>query len=130
MTAGASGTVPITFAPDTSGPVTGSVTVVSTAANSPVTVSLNGSGIVPGSHFVELSWIGSTSVGVVGYLVYRGLTPGGPYSTVNSNPVPTTTYTDAAVKSGTVYYYVVTAVDGGGNESVYSNESVATIPIP
>jgi fibronectin type 3 domain-containing protein len=50
---------------------------------------------------------------------------------VNGSAVePTTTYTDSNVQSGMSYYYVVTAVDGSGNESTFSNEAVAGIPTP
>jgi fibronectin type 3 domain-containing protein len=34
------------------------------------------------------------------------------------------------VTAGQTYYYVVTAVDGSGNESVVSNEVAVTIPTP
>jgi fibronectin type 3 domain-containing protein len=79
---------------------------------------------------VDLSWVGSTSSGVVGYYVYRGTVSGGPYSKLNSTPAPTTNYTDTSVQSGVTYYYVVTAVDNKGMESAYSNQSMATIPTP
>jgi len=32
------------------------------------------------------------------------------------------------LQSGTTYYYVTTAVDSSGNESVYSNQAAAVIP--
>jgi fibronectin type 3 domain-containing protein len=67
---------------------------------------------------------------VVGYYVYRGTVNGGPYSKLNSTPAPSTNYTDATVQSGVTYYYVVTAVDGSGMESAYSNQSTAVIPTP
>jgi fibronectin type 3 domain-containing protein len=38
------------------------------------------------------------------------------------------TYTDSTVQSGAQYYYVATAVDSSGNESVNSNEVSALIP--
>ncbi len=41
---------------------------------------------------------------------------------------PFVSYTDTTVMTGTTYYYVTTAVDGSGNESVYSNEVSAVIP--
>jgi fibronectin type 3 domain-containing protein len=34
------------------------------------------------------------------------------------------------VAAGTSYYYVVTAVDENGIESIFSNEASATIPSP
>jgi fibronectin type 3 domain-containing protein len=53
---------------------------------------------------------------------------GGPYTKINSALVTVLNYTDSTVVSGTTYYYVVTAVDSSGTESVYSNEVSAVIP--
>jgi fibronectin type 3 domain-containing protein len=47
---------------------------------------------------------------------------------VNSAPVGGASYADGSVQNGQTYYYVATAVDGSGNESVYSNEVAATVP--
>jgi fibronectin type 3 domain-containing protein len=76
-----------------------------------------------------LSWNASAST-VAGYNVYRGSQTGGPYVAVNSAPEAGTSYVDDAVTAGQTYYYVVTAVDSGGTESVYSNQVQAVIPSP
>jgi fibronectin type 3 domain-containing protein len=47
---------------------------------------------------------------------------------VSGAPVATTAFNDANVTSGATYFYVVTAVDGQGAESVFSNEATAAIP--
>jgi hypothetical protein len=130
IAAGATRAVTIRFAPSISGPFSGSVSFVSNATNSPATVSLSGTGVAPLPHSVDLSWAGSTSTGVVGYFVYRSTTSGSGYARLNPTAAPTTTYTDSTVKSGVTYYYVVTAVDGSGNESAFSNQSTAVIPSP
>jgi fibronectin type 3 domain-containing protein len=39
-----------------------------------------------------------------------------------------TNYTDSTVQSGTTYYYVATAVDAAGSESMYSNQVQAVVP--
>jgi len=67
---------------------------------------------------------------VAGYYVYRSTTSGSGYAKLNSTPDSATTYTDSTVQSGTTYYYVVTAVDSSGDESAYSNQSMATVPTP
>jgi fibronectin type 3 domain-containing protein len=54
---------------------------------------------------------------------------GGPYTSVASANSGTT-FVDGFVQSGQTYYYVVTAVDTGGAESVYSNQVQAIIPSP
>jgi hypothetical protein len=79
------------------------------------------------AHWVALSWAASTSP-VVGYNAYRSNISGGPYTKLNSSLVSSTTYSDSTVLSGHTYYYATTAVDNLGNESVYSNQAVATIP--
>jgi hypothetical protein len=76
---------------------------------------------------VSLTWTASTSV-VSGYNVYRGTQSGGPYTLLNSSLVTGTGYADATVQAGQSYYYVVTAVNSSGIESVYSNEAEATVP--
>jgi len=55
---------------------------------------------------------------------------GGPYTLISSSAVSGTIYTDSTVQSGNTYYYTVTAVDGAGGESTFSNEAVAAIPVP
>jgi fibronectin type 3 domain-containing protein len=79
---------------------------------------------------VSLTWTASASTGVVGYYVYRGAKSGGPYTTLNASPVAATSYTDSTAAGGQTYYYVATAVDGSGAESVYSVEAQAIVPSP
>jgi len=76
---------------------------------------------------VALTWNASTST-VSGYNVYRGTVSGGPYTKINVSLVAVLNYTDSTVQSGTTYFYVTTAVDSSGSESVYSNEVSAPIP--
>ena len=125
---GASGTMNTTFAPAASGSVTGGVTITSTASNSPLTISLSGTGIAV-THSATLSWTAGTAI-VVGYNVYRGTTSGGPYTKINPSLDATTSFIDTTVQAGHTYYWVVTAVNSSNAESTYSNQIVATIPTP
>jgi HYDIN/CFA65/VesB family protein/centrosomal CEP192-like protein/ASPM-SPD-2-Hydin domain-containing protein len=118
----------MTFAPTVNGPVNGNVMVGSSATNSPATVSLAGIGGSPTSHTAGLTWNASSTTGVTGYFVYRGIVSGGPYSKLNSPAVPATAYTDSTALSGPTYFYVVTAVDGNNVESSFSNEVSALLP--
>jgi Bacterial Ig-like domain (group 2) len=77
-------------------------------------------------HAVSLNWSASAST-VVFYKVYRGTVSGGPYSLLSAN-VTTTTYTDSTVQPATTYYYVTSAVDAAGTESIFSNEFQSIIP--
>jgi fibronectin type 3 domain-containing protein len=81
------------------------------------------------AHSVTLNWNVSTSP-VVGYNVYRATQPGGPYTKLNSSPIRETNYADSAVQSGQTYFYVVTAVNGNGVESRFSNKVQASVPSP
>jgi fibronectin type 3 domain-containing protein len=49
---------------------------------------------------------------------------------MNATAVTGITYTDSSVAAGTIYCYVVKAVDNTGLQSVYSNSMMATIPTP
>lgn len=66
-----------------------------------------------------LSWNAST--GATSYNVKRGTVSGGSYTTI-TNGLANTSYIDGGVSDGTQYYYVVTAVNAGG-ESTNSNEA-------
>ena len=74
----------VTFAPSATGGVTGSVTVTSNASNSPVSISLSGTGVP--AHSATLNWTASTST-VIGYDVYRGTVSGGPYTLLTPSPI-------------------------------------------
>jgi hypothetical protein len=120
----------VVFTPTTTGASAGSTTF----AGDPTTVQtlsvpLTGAGAAAAAHFVALSWDGVGSQ-IAGYNIHRSLVSGGPYSTINSAPAPSTNYTDQTVVAGATYFYTVTAVDITGAESGYSNEISAVIPNP
>jgi fibronectin type 3 domain-containing protein len=125
LAAGQNTSLNATFTPGTFGAATGSISIVSNAVNSPLSVALSGIG----THTVTVSWQASTST-VAGYNVYRGATSGGPYTKLNSSLVAATSYVDGSVQAGQTYYYVATAVDGSNNESVHSNQATAAVPSP
>jgi fibronectin type 3 domain-containing protein len=114
----------VTFAPQSSGTSSASISFSSNASNSTLADSVRGTGAV--SYSVGLSWSPSTST-VAGYNVYRGGISGGPYTRINSSLATLASYSDATVQSGT-YYYVTTAIDSTGLESTYSNEASAVVP--
>ncbi|GAH75779.1 unnamed protein product, partial [marine sediment metagenome] len=75
---------------------------------------------------VSLDWTDNSEGDIDGYNVYRSESMGGPYSKVNVSLVATSDYTNTGLTNDVTYYYVVTAVDFGSNESDYSNEDSAT----
>jgi hypothetical protein len=138
LTPNQSVTFQIWFRPQTSGPASGNISILSSNLTTPASISVSGAGVtsnpgspgsgspVPVPHSVVLSW-GPSASSVSGYRVYRddgaGLLP---FSAVISD----LTYTDSTVVSGTTYHYAVTAVDPAGDESPYSNEVTAVVPTP
>ena len=78
-----------------------------------------------GNTSVDLAW--SSVSGAAGYNVYRSPVSGGGFVKVNGSPVSGTTFTDSGLQNAETYFYVVTALDGVGNESKYSNE-VSALP--
>lgn len=119
----------ISFDPTSAGAASGSAMITSNASNSPLSISLSGTGVQITQNSVGLAWTASTTAGVVGYYVYRG-TQSGSYTKISSSTVAATSYTDTTVQSGQniTYYYVVTAVDGSGTESTDSNQATALVP--
>jgi hypothetical protein len=118
----------VTFAPRNSGAASATLFFMSDSQGSMTFQSLTGTGAIPNTHSVDLSWNASTSEDVIGYNVYRSNTSGGPYQKINSVLDASTAYTDSSVTGGNTYYYVATAVDTSNQESVYSNEAQAVIP--
>ena len=131
----ASGTAPATLQVAASlgslGPGTYTGHIIITAAGatgSPATITVAftvAAAVV--THTVGLSWNASTSSDVVGYSAYRGSNPGGPYALVAS-AISGLNYADSSVQSGVTYYYVVTATNSQGQESVNSNEAKTSVP--
>src|SRR5260370_39025964 len=69
------------------------------------------------AHSAALSWTASTS-SVSGYNIYRSTVSGGSYTKVNSSPVSGVIYIYSTVQAGTTYFFLTTAVDGIGTESI------------
>jgi len=134
-------TFQVWFKPQVKGAAAGTLSILAANLANPVVASLSGDGVASGtnptppasptptSHTVHLAWNASSS-SVVGYRLYRSDVAGGPYASVNGSSIDALSYDDTGVTSGTTYYYVVTAVNSSGEESVYSNQAAAVIPTP
>jgi hypothetical protein len=121
-------TYTVNFDPKAAGSVTGTLTITSNAANSPLNISLSGSGAAAAAkHTVALSWERSSST-VTGYFVYRSTKSGGPYTQLNPTPEANPSYSDGSVSNGQAYYYYVTAVNSSNIQSADSNQVSVTIP--
>jgi hypothetical protein len=128
IAAGQTAELSVVFAPKTTGSVSGGVTITSNASNSPSSISMAGTGVSSTAHSVTLNWVASSSSGVIGYYVYRSTTSGGSYTRLTTVAVNPLTYADGSVSASQTYYYVVTAVNSSGAQSVYSEQVSATIP--
>lgn len=102
-------------------------TTQSAPVNGANVTGLNFTATVQSVHSVALTWNASTSP-VSTYNVYRSTVNGTGYIKISSTPGTVFSYTDTTVANGTTYYYVTTAVDASGTESVYSNQASAAIP--
>jgi len=84
--------------------------------------------VAPGQ--VELQWVPSSTPAPAGtatiYLVKRSKTPGSDYAPL-ATALPATLFTDSQAEAGATYFYVVTAINTGG-ESGPSNEIKVAIP--
>jgi len=128
VAAGQSVSFKVTFAPPRAGAAAGNISFVSDAANSPNRASFHGNGTAQArAHTVTLSWRANGRA-IVGYNIYRGAAPKGPYAKINTSPHPAPTYTDASVQAGQTYFYMTTAVDKKGRESKFSNRVQVTLP--
>jgi hypothetical protein len=103
------------------GSYSGTITVAAPGASSrTVGVSLTVNS--PPTSSVTLAWNPNSEGDLAGYKVYRSTTPGvygAPIATLQGNVI---TYQATGLQAGTTYYFVVTAYDGSGNESGFSNE--------
>ena len=129
IAAGQSISVSVNFKPGSSGSTSGAFTIANNAQNSPSKFTATGAGVSTSQHTVGLTWVPSTS-NVVGFNVYRGTATGGPYTKLNGSAIVTTSFSDSTVRSGSTYYYVSTAINSSGTESVKSNEVRTAIPTP
>nr|WP_269669433.1 S8 family serine peptidase [Paenibacillus sp. GSMTC-2017] len=98
----------------------------------PIAVPLAPTSVVatPGDGSIQISW--DAVIGATSYTVKRGLTAGGPFTTVASNLVATN-YLNTGLTNATTYYYVINASNGSGespNSAVVLATPVTSIPIP
>lgn len=98
-----------------------------------LSLSLCAQGIPTGTaHHVVLTWLAPSPVlgsGVVaGYNIYRTVSTSFSYAKLNPALIPSLTFMDTAVVSGTTYVYCATTVDSNGSESACTATVSATIP--
>jgi hypothetical protein len=103
------------------GTYNGTITVSATGSSSK-TVAVTLTVSAPTTSSATLTWTPNTDSNLAGYKVYRGTasgTYGGALATV---PVGTVTYQATGLSANTTYFFVITAYNSAGNESLFSNE--------
>ncbi len=75
---------------------------------------------------LALDWDDNSANNLAGYNIYRSIFSGLSSTKINDSPITVSNYTDENLNNGTTYYYVVKAVDKGGNESDGSEEVAGT----
>jgi fibronectin type 3 domain-containing protein len=82
---------------------------------------------LPRLYFLTLTWTDSIDPNSVSVNIYRSTVSGGPYTKIAGGiPMGTQIYNDLTVTPGIPYFYVVTEVDNGANESAFSVEMSGT----
>lgn len=113
-------TVGINTAIATIGANSGTVTIAGGGVTRTVNVTLTLNAAATSS--ATLTWTANTESDVAGYNIYRSTTSG-----IYGSPIATlqgtvTSYVATGLQPGTTYFFVLTAYDNAGNESVFSNE--------
>jgi hypothetical protein len=121
------GTSPATLSVNTAGllagPFTATITVTATGAtNTPQTIPVTLTLSAPATSSATLSWNPNTDSDLASYKIYVSTTPGVYGAAVATVQQPATTYSATGLNVGSTYYFIVTAVDSTGNESLRSNE--------
>ena len=108
---------------NTGGESPNSAEVSTTPLYSPAPASLH----ITATNFGLISLAWAPSAGATSYNVKRSSSTNGLMTVANTASI---TYNDVNVVNGGTYYYVVTAVNAGGENPTNSNEVSATVPIP
>ena len=84
--------------------------------------------IVTATNYGSISLAWAPSTGATSYNLKRSTSSGGPYTNIVNTA--SLIYTDTGLDNGATYYYVVSAVNAGGENPTNSSEISATVPIP
>ena len=99
----------------------GTITVSAAGASSK-TVDVTLTVSAPLTSSATVTWTANTDSDLAGYKIYCATTSGGYGAPIATLPGNVTTYIASGLQLGTTYFFVITAYDSTGNESLRSNE--------
>jgi len=105
----------------TAGTYNGTITVSATGSSSK-TVGVTLTVSAPTTSSATLTWTPNTDADLAGYKIYRATVSGAYGTALATVPVGTVTYQATGLSADTTYFFVITAYDSVGNESLFSNE--------
>jgi hypothetical protein len=103
------------------GTYNGTITVSATGSSSK-TVGVTLTVSAPTTSSATLTWTPNTDADLAGYKIYRATASGAYGAALATVPAGTVTYQATGLTANTTYFFVITAYDSAGNESLFSNE--------
>ena len=103
------------------GTYNGTLTVGAPGASSK-TVGVTLTVSAPTTSSITLTWDPNPDSDLAGYKVYRATASGAYGAALGTVPAGTVTYQATGLSGNTTYFFVITAYDNAGNESLFSNE--------
>jgi fibronectin type 3 domain-containing protein len=76
---------------------------------------------------LTLEWNANTELDLAGYRVYRATSSGEYGAAIATVPANATSYVVSGLQPGVIYFFVITAYDTAGNESIRSAEVSASL---
>jgi hypothetical protein len=103
------------------GTYNGTITVSATGSSSK-TVGVTLTVRAPTTSSATLTWTPNTDADLAGYKIYLATASGAYGAALATIPAGTASYQATGLSANTTYFFVITAYDSVGNESLFSNE--------
>jgi hypothetical protein len=118
-------TVTASFANLAAGSYSGTATISGGGIIEQVHVTLTA--LTSAANTATLTWNADSETDLAGYKVYAGTSSGAYAAPIATLPKTTTSYTVTGLQTGTTYFFVITAYDTAGQQSLHSNQVSKTI---
>ncbi len=104
------------------GSYSGTATISGGGITKPVAVTLSLTATTSATSTATLAWSANKETDLAGYKVYEGKSSGIYTAPIATLSKATTSYPVTGLQTGTTYFFIITAYDTAGNESLHSNE--------